>query len=204
MGLDKFNRKRSAVFLRGWSQPLLLLILSLGIMMGGETAQEFFRYDRLGIARGEWWRLLSGHLSHLGWSHFVLNGAGLVLIWSLVGTRFSTRGWLLVGALALASMNLGFWVLTPELRWYVGLSGLLHGILGAGLVARLPAWDTETVVLAMLLLAKLGWEQVAGALPGSEQASGGPVIVAAHLYGTVGGIAAALLCKIRVRPQGSI
>ena len=204
MGLDKSKSARTNLLGKTFTVPLLVLSAALVIMLLGDVARESLRYDRLGIAHGQVWRLFSGHFSHLTWSHFALNGVGFVLIWTLVGARYSNRVWLLIIAITLATIDLGFWFLNPELAWYVGLSGLLHGMLAAGLVARLRSPDAETIVLAALLTAKLVWEQFAGALPGSEATTGGTVIVAAHLYGALGGTLAALLCSIRVRPPASI
>ncbi|HEX3729437.1 MAG TPA: rhomboid family intramembrane serine protease [Opitutaceae bacterium] len=36
-------------------------------------------YDRSAVARGEWWRIWTGHLVHFGWPHFVAD-TGLFLI----------------------------------------------------------------------------------------------------------------------------
>jgi len=99
----------------------------------------------------------------------------------------------------LASIDLGLWFLDPALSWYVGLSGLLHGLFAAGLLSRLRAAPAESLVLGGLLAAKLLVEQIAGPLPGSETSAGGAVVVNAHLYGTAGGIAAALGLRASVR-----
>jgi len=48
-----------------------------------------------------------------------------------------------------------------------------------------------------MLLAKLAYEQLYGALPGSAATAGGPVIVDAHLYGSIAGIIAAVAILIR-------
>jgi rhomboid family GlyGly-CTERM serine protease len=101
-------------------------------------------------------------------------------------------------------MDIGFWFLKPELYWYVGMSGLLHGLLAAGIVTRLRKIDAETAILLLLLVAKISWEQFSGPVPGSESTSGGPVVVDAHLYGAVGGILGAMLARIRVEPPASI
>jgi membrane associated rhomboid family serine protease len=84
------------------------------------------------------------------------------------------------------------------------MSGLLHGLLAAGIVPRLRQLQAETAMLLTLLVAKIAWEQLSGPLPGSESTSGGPVVVAAHLYGAIGGVLGAGLVSIRVRPRASI
>ncbi|MGI9238837.1 MAG: rhombosortase [Woeseiaceae bacterium] len=188
-----------ATAISGWWFPMLIVLLALLLVMGGESARLILRFDRTGILSGELWRLVTGHFIHLGVAHFALNAAGLGLVWYLVGTSFDWRGWLLVAAVSLVTMDLGLWFLNPALNWYVGLSGLLHGLLAAGLVRRLSKSDTETLVLAAFLLGKLAWEQLSGPLPGSEGTAGGPVVVDAHLFGAFGGALMAIALRIRTR-----
>jgi hypothetical protein len=58
-------------------------------------------------------------------------------------------------------------------------------------------------MLAAGLVAKLAFEQIQGPVPFTQASVGGAVIVAAHLYGAVGGtLAGAALCFSRRRtPQ---
>jgi rhomboid family GlyGly-CTERM serine protease len=204
MGLRelKDNEHKSTASL--WLIPGIIIGISLLILLTGEAGRELLRYDRVWIGQGELWRFLSGHVTHLGASHLALNGAGLLLVWFLVGSAYAMRNWVLIIAITLIVMNLGFWFLMPELYWYVGMSGLLHGLLVAGIVPKLRQIDAETVVLIILLLAKVGWEQLNGPVPGSELSSGGPVIVNSHLYGLVGGVLGALLVMIRVKRSAPI
>lgn len=180
--------------LRHWALPAGLAALAVAAQVAGLAVA--WRYDRTGVAAGELWRLLTGHAVHLGWTHVALNVAGLGLVWLLVGGALGGLEWTLVAALSLVAMDAGFWFLAPGLAWYVGLSGLLHGLLAAGLLVggvTRPARRVEAFVLGALVAAKLAWEMLAGPLPGSAEVSGGPVVVAAHLYGAVGGIAGGAL-----------
>ena len=181
-----------------------LALLAVGIQAGGPEVRDALAWQRTGLAAGESWRLLTGHLAHLGWSHLAYNLAGMVLIGWLVGPAFDLLRWVCIAAASVLAIDLGFWFFNPELAWYVGLSGLLHGLLAGGLVAGLFAREREAMVLAGFIAAKLAWEQWAGPLPGSESASGGVVIVDAHLYGAVGGLLAAVALRRRVPPRASI
>jgi len=76
---------------------------------------------------------------------------------------------------------------------YVGLSGVLHGLLVALLIADYRM--NKHFLNLMLLLAivvKLVWEGATGPMPGSESMAGGNIIVQSHLYGFVGGLVAAI------------
>ncbi|MGI9219769.1 MAG: rhombosortase [Woeseiaceae bacterium] len=182
---------------RIWIVPGLILIGALLLELSGDAGRELLRYDRTAIAGGELWRLISGHVAHLGWSHFALNAVGMLLIFYLVGDRFSPASWLLACLFIALGIDLGFWLLEPQLIWYVGLSGLLHGCFAAGAVDGLRHRRFEEMLMAGLLVLKLAYEQFAGPLPGSENTAGGNVVVAAHLYGAIAGFLIGALLLFR-------
>lgn len=169
-----------------------LMLLVIMLALAGESARDSLRYQRDAIVtEHQYWRLLTGHLVHGSWRHAGLNLAGLLLIVSLFRGCYTLRQWLLIGLASAACIDLGMLLLMPQLDWYVGLSGILHGLLAAGAVAW---WRSEDRLLAGLLsailLGKLAWEQWQGALPLSGEL---PVIVNAHLYGAVAGLLVGLV-----------
>lgn len=177
----------------GWLVPLVLVAFSLMSLLPGASAQQLLRYHRADIAAGEFWRLATGHFVHLGTTHLLLNVTGLVIVWFLIGTGFSQLGWAFITALSLVLIDLGFWLLEPGLQWYVGMSGLLHALLVAGIISRVREAPVESTALGLVVAAKITWEQIAGPLPGSEMSAGGPVAVDAHLYGVIAGIIAGIM-----------
>ena len=178
--------------------PLWLLGAS-ALLASLTDANAALRYERLAVLGGEWWRLITGQLMHLGTGHLVMNLAGLALIGSVFAPGLRAADWLIVLAGAWLTIAAGFLLLEPQLAWYVGLSGLLHGLLlGAPVLDRGLAVPVRAAVI-VLVLAKLAWEQWAGALPFTAEAAGGPVIVDAHLYGGLGGLLAAVPVWLRRR-----
>jgi rhomboid family GlyGly-CTERM serine protease len=169
---------------------LAALIVLLLPLAGGDALREALRYDRLQLARGEAWRFVTAHVVHLDAAHALLNAAGLVLLWVLFAGLGSTRYWLRAGLGSLLAMGAGFWWLQPGLAWYVGASGLLHGFMAAGTLGLWRHRDPIALPTTLVFLAKLAWEQAAGPLPFETH---GTVIVAAHLYGALGGCAAVIL-----------
>ena len=176
---------------------LIVCVVLLMIQGGGATAQLALRYDRDALAAGQWWRLLTGHFIHLGYEHAVLDVAGLALMWALFARDYPARGWLLIIGLSIVGIDAGLWLLSSTTQWYVGSSGVLHGVLAAGTYAHLRRREADGWILALLLIGKLVYEQTLGALP---LTSGGAVIVAAHLYGAVAGAVAALLLRGVAKP----
>jgi rhomboid family GlyGly-CTERM serine protease len=202
MGLSQGgSRDQKTGHLQAWA-PIMIIAVGAGILgLIGDPARDLLAYDRPAIAAGEWWRVFSAHFVHLGTSHLVLNLAGLVLVWYLVGQAYSQSVWAAIWLVSIGAVTLGLWLFEPQLTWYVGLSGVLHGLLAAGILGTLQN-RAETWMLGFALIAKLAWEQLVGPLPGSESTSGGTVIVDAHLFGALGGIASGVL--IRVSAKGNI
>ena len=205
MGLnqDDKNPRRQAGWLV-WLLPICLVVTAVAASLAGEAGREWLRYEREAIVHGELWRLVTGHIVHLGRSHLILNLAGLLLVWYLVRDVLSSANWLIVLLMVIVGIDAGFWWLEPQLAWYVGLSGVLHGLLVAGIVAGLPDVRWENRILAVAVVAKLAYEQIVGPLPGSEESSGGDVVVAAHLYGALSGALVAAIILIRVRARRRI
>lgn len=171
---------------------LLTIVVALAVVLGlGDNVAAMLRYDRGGIAAGGWWRLLTAHIVHLDLHHLVLNELGLVLMWALFVDDYDPIEWCIIvfsGALAISS---GLWWLSPKVAWYVGASGVLHTLMGAGCARHLAvrAWDRW--ILLACLAAKLAYEQLGGREPPL-------VVVDAHLYGALCGLAVGALLSWRV------
>ena len=91
-----------------------------------------------------------------------------------------------------------------DLSWYVGLSGVLLGLLISGAFVGLTRWRGESLLIISLVFVKIAYEQLAGPMPGSEFPSGGPVVVNAHLYGAIAGLITGLPLWRRVVRTGAI
>jgi rhomboid family GlyGly-CTERM serine protease len=164
----------------------------------GEWGRAALRYERHAIAAGEWWRLVTAHLVHLDLEHAVLNALGLVLMWSLFARDFGPRQWLAIVIATFAVIDAGLWFRDPQIDWYVGASGALHGVMAAGTYAHVRRGDLDGWILAIFIVVKLIYEQWHGQLPFNE--SGVPVVVNAHLYGALGGLGMAAAMKPRAEP----
>ncbi len=183
---------------------MIVALFAVCVLMaaGGDWLRELGRYERHAIESGEYWRLVTGHLVHLGFGHLWPNVAALAIIALLFEDVFRSQDWLRVGVASAAAIDLGLLLFEPAVLWYVGLSGVLHGFVAAGAVALLVRREVLGAVLAVGLAAKLAFEQLVGPVPFTAQSVGGPVVVAAHFYGAVGallGEAAAKLAHRRSR-----
>jgi len=151
---------------------------------------EILRFSREEINNGQWWRLFTGNLVHLGYPHLFLNLAGLAVISLLLAPAMTVAQWSVTGIVSMIGVGVGLWWFDPYLHWYVGLSGALYGLLLGGAIAEFRRQKLIAVIVAVYTIGKIGWEQVYGAVESSEKIAGGNVIVNAHLYGMIcGGVA---------------
>jgi|SRR5579862_1769397 len=167
------------------------------LLAGGPQWTLALRYDRAALHEGEWWRLLSAHWVHLSARHLWLDSAGLALLWALYARELRPWHWLAVLVGATAMIDAGLWWAVPQVQWYVGLSGLLHGAWAAGAAAvalRQPRWGW--LMLAVLAI-KLLLEQRSGA---SLLVSEFPVVIAAHSFGALGGLGAFAALALARKP----
>src|SRR6266436_3351375 len=91
-----------------WGLALLAACAVLILpVVTGEAGREALRYDRVALAAGQWWRLLSAHIVHLDLDHAVLNSLGLVLMWALFARDYRPRQWLLIVVGTIAAIDAG-------------------------------------------------------------------------------------------------
>jgi len=187
--------------LNGDRQYGVALLCACALLIGpellGEPARRLLSFDREALDDGQWWRILSAHFAHLNLEHALLNSLGLVLMWALFARDYSAWRWSAIYLAAALAVSAGLWFLNPEIQWYVGASGALHGVMTAGTLAHLRRRDLDGWILAIFIVAKLSYEQLSGALP---FAGSSDTLVDAHLYGAVGGLAMALFLSSRPPP----
>lgn len=145
------------------------------------------------------WRLVTAHVVHLGWPHTLMNLAALVVIAWLFASALSVGEWAAVWLSSAFGVSLGLLVTVTGYDWYVGLSGVIHGLLAAIVTTRWPTDRWESIILGVGLIGKLSYEMWIGALPGSAATAGGPVVTEAHLFGALSGLIAGIAVALRRR-----
>ena len=188
---------------RSWAIVAILAVCA-GLAAGGDELRELGRYERHAIESGEYWRLVTGQLVHLGFGHLWPNLAALAIIGALFADVFRNVDWWRLSLASTAAIDAGLYFLNPDVLWYVGLSGVLHGFVAAGALALLLRREALGAVLAIGLGAKLAFEQIVGPVPFTAASVGGPVVVAAHLYGAGGALFAEAMTHIVRRRRSRV
>ena len=62
------------------SHVLWLMLFIVSFMLQAFDWVEAWRFDRGLVSQGDIWLLLTGHIVHLNWSHWLLNMAGLAIV----------------------------------------------------------------------------------------------------------------------------
>ncbi|MEW6764303.1 MAG: rhombosortase [Pseudomonadota bacterium] len=152
-------------------------------------------FDRPEIGDGQVWRLLTAHFVHLNGTHLALNLLGLtgiLLVWGQALGEARVLAAAFVGSACMAS--LGLWFMSPELVFYAGASGAVHGMFAAGCVLATRLGPIFRLVAALGLLLKLVTE--VNFNTGTAELIGAPVIHASHQWGALGGVMIAGLIRV--------
>ena len=188
---------------REWAarQHLGALAIVIGLLVVADLApwQAALRYERAAVEGGAVWRLVTCHLVHYDARHLALNVAGLALLWLLYAPAARPRAWAVVAVASALGAGLGLFLFEPQVGWYLGLSGVLHGAWAAAPLFLWRRARLEAVASGALLVLKLALEAWSGPLTSALDPAL-PVIVAAHRCGALGGLAAALAIRRRAAP----
>jgi rhomboid family GlyGly-CTERM serine protease len=177
------------------SLPLISMILPLiGMSLVGQNHWVIFQYSRSAIMAGEYWRIVTCHLVHTGWRHLFLNSIGLVLIFGLFAHLYSPWVWFAGVLSCMIGISLSFLVFCPTLAWYMGLSGVLHGLLLMGLIGEIKNGNKFYYFGLLAIIGKLAMEYFAGPADLASQFGKAFVISPAHFSGAIiGGVTTCLI-----------
>jgi membrane associated rhomboid family serine protease len=135
----------------------------------------------IGVAHGEYWRLLTAAFLHYGPFHLLLNMVALWWFGSLLEQRIGSGRFLLLYIVSGLAGSAGALVHTP-LSPTVGASGAIFGVLGAGLVLE---WQRDYVFGGSalgLIVINLAFSFLYS----------GNISIGGHIGGLLGGAACAL------------
>ena len=176
-----------------WRSIVLLCLLggmALLLSWPGGSAAGLFRYERSAVAAGEWWRLFSAHFVQGNLRHWLLNVSGLALVLAIFPYYLHRPWWCGPAAiLILLAFPVGaalYWF-NPSLDWYVGMSGLLHGLFANHALLETFRGSRIGLIAIALLICKLVFEQTFGAAAATVTLIDLPVVTDAHLYGALAG-----------------
>jgi rhomboid family GlyGly-CTERM serine protease len=169
-------------------ETAVIIFITLVIYLLQPQASQLLGYYHTGIRQFELWRLISATFCHTNFNHLAVNIAGLMITLALfIDTFKGIRIWPIIVFNSLF-IGLALFLLQPETIWYVGLSGVLHGLFSYGVAADIRNKDRWGYLLGGGFMVKIMHEQIYGAAQSTIDLIGAPVLVNAHLYGALAGV----------------
>lgn len=190
--------RTSSNSLRRFASPVLLLAamwliqFADAILPGSFTGFGLRSWDLSGLGG-----IVLAPLLHASWAHLIANSVPFLLLGCLVAVEGTRRFWAVTVIVTVVS-GVGTWFFNAPGTLTVGASGLVFGYFGY-VVMRVFAPGRRVshrilyAVIALVVIAFYGGSMLAGVFGVAEGTSW-----QAHLFGAIGGGAAALVSR---RPQ---
>ena len=180
--------------------PVTIAVSLLAILVHWiPGAQNILELDFSSVSSGQWWRILTGHLTHFDSQHLFWD---LVMFTGLAGAceKMRPRQVALVLPLMAAGISLAVRLSSPEISVYRGLSGIDTGLFVwfAGMRIQQAIDDRDRVGIAiwsapcLALIGKLIYESITGQTLFVDS-NGFVPLVESHVAGVVIGILFCLL-----------
>ncbi|MCY8200270.1 rhomboid family intramembrane serine protease [Bacillus subtilis] len=167
-------------------QAVLWLFFSLpahSVVLWRDTVTGY----NLGVANGEWWRLITPILLHAGFTHLLFNSMSIFLFAPDLERMLGKARFLLVYAGSGIIGNIGTYVTEPLDYVHVGASGAIFGLFGVYLFLvlfrnELIGQEHSKMIITLLAFAVL------------MSFINSNINMMAHLFGLCGGFLLSFLC----------
>ena len=162
---------------------LVMTLIGLHWLVPDKT---FLYFSAADIARGETWRIFTGHFMHADSEHLLWNCLGLAVLGMLIEYHSRIMLWAALGA-GIASVSA--LLLTPfsQLEYYCGLSGVLNTLL---LVALWLEWRrTRSWLIIVIIFGSIAKAVIEVSLGASIVTHiSWPSYAWSHVAGLIGGL----------------
>lgn len=146
----------------------------------------YYHADQMPSALYYLW--LTPHLVHLSTLHYLVNIVSFGIILFTFRSRFTPIDFSLLFGFCGLIVTLGLWCFSPDIDEYAGMSGVIYGLLSAGLFRSTKTHPYISWSVLSLITGKTVYEQFDGPHLSIQNRLGETVIVDAHLYGFAAGL----------------
>jgi rhomboid family GlyGly-CTERM serine protease len=178
---------------------LLLVAFAVAVSLLPGVA-EWLQYDRLAVAQGAWWRLVSSHFVHWSGEHLFWDVLALGML-GWMCEREDTARFLACVAVSAAIIPLSLCIAEPQMTTYRGLSGIDSALFAmlAARIGREAITDRNWSRLGLIgivsagFAAKVVYELVTGGTLFVDSSAGGMTpMPLAHVVGSLVGVVCAV------------
>ena len=166
--------------------PLLLIVAAFICSVPFAHNIDTFNFQHEAVNQGQWYRLMTHAFWHTNTNHFLLNSAGILLVWALHGEYYNQRNVLGVIGFGILLSGCLVWCFSPDIDRYVGLSAALHGLFVWGACHDICKHRRSGWLLLIGLCSKLIQEQWFED-PTTAELINATVATMAHVYGAFAG-----------------
>lgn len=168
---------------------MVIAIISVLLFLLEPASSDYLAFQRDAFSDGEIWRLVSGNLIHTNANHLFLNLAGLLLLWAIHGFYYSISNYVYQFIFFSIVVTSLIYFVNPEMLWYAGLSGVLHGLFVWGAYQDIRQKVRFGWLLMIGVWVKIAYEQIFGQDTNLASFIEANVAVDSHLYGALAGVA---------------
>lgn len=184
--------------------PVSTIIPLVVVLLMGQYFAPLLQYDRSAIIAGEYWRVLTCHFVHAGWEHMLLNMLGALLILFLFVQLYAPFAWLTGIFCSMIGISTSLLLIHPTLEWYMGLSGILHGLLMMGIIGEIKKGNWFYYFGLAAIVGKLAMEYFSGPSDITSRFIDISIITSAHLSGAITGGLIACFVAFRQKQTGGL
>ena len=170
--------------------PWIIVVVILAIFAQIPFLHELLIWDRYAIESGQWWRLVTGNLTHTNGIHLLLNLMGLIVLAFLHHSYY--RGKAFWSSIWCMMVLIGCAMFFSSFSTYAGLSGVLHGLFVFGIVRDIQQRVPLGWLMLFGVLIKLCFEYFSGGDNFTAEMINASVAYQAHWVGALIGLLFAL------------
>lgn len=145
------------------------------------------------VNHGQYWRLLTAHLTHFDWPHFSMNMIGMGLCMLVYNDSVCAKHWLASFVFISLFSSIGLLIIYDEQQRYAGFSDVLHGWILLGALAIANKERKLTIAIFVLFWLKILEENSGLTFFTSASMSTENIATQSHIFGALGGMFYAFL-----------
>ncbi len=132
------------------------IVLAAVIIQASPLLLNVLEYNRQAIASGQWWRLITCHMTHWSWHHAACDLSAFGVLWWMTGS--SLRRTVTMTVTAAAVIGVAMLITTPDILIYRGMSGVGYALFGAVLASARGSDRTLRLCVLCFVAARVIFE----------------------------------------------
>ena len=177
--------------------PLIVGLISIAAFLCEPMSSDYFALERTWWSQGNYYQIVSGHFLHTNFIHLLFNLLGLLLLWALHGDDYGVASYLAKFLIVCMGISFCMYFFSDDIVWYVGLSGVIHGVFAWGCIRDLENKVFSGWLLLIGLALKVGNEQLNGAGSLMPKLIDASIAIDSHLYGAIIGLLVGIVSLLR-------